>query len=78
MPYVKASSDLLLYSRGKAPENTTLVLNTTHHDLLTTNVSRIQVDNKSTDVQSWPINLFGHNPGHDLLKVDVVNSSSIK
>lgn len=73
-----ASSDLLLYSRDKAPENTTFVLNTTHDDLLTTNVSRIQVDDKSADVQSWPIGLFGHNPGHDLLKVDVANSSSIK
>jgi len=57
------------YFRDNVPVNTTLFLSTNHKDLLTTNISKIEVKN-STGPNEWPVELFGHDAGHDLLKVD--------
>lgn len=57
------------YSRDNVSRNTTLILSTNHKDLLTTNVTKIEVTN-STGTNVWPVELFGHDAGHDLLKVD--------
>lgn len=59
----------IINSRDPLPENITLFLNTKHKDILTANVSKIEVTN-STYYNKWPIELLGHDVGHDLLKVD--------
>lgn len=58
-----------MYFRENKQNNVTLVLNTNHKDLLTTNVSKIEVIN-STGPNEWSIKLFGHNAGHEYLRVD--------
>ncbi|XP_025199144.1 cystinosin homolog isoform X2 [Melanaphis sacchari] len=66
---VNDSTTLTLTLTDKVPVNTTLILSTNHKDLLTTNITKIEVNN-STSSNTWPVELFGHNAGHDLLKVD--------
>jgi len=66
---VNDSTTLTLALTDNVPENTTLVLSTNHKDLLTTNITKIEVTN-STGPNIWPIELFGHDAGHDILKVD--------
>ncbi|CAI6362419.1 unnamed protein product [Macrosiphum euphorbiae] len=71
---VNDSATLTLTLTDNVPENTTLILSTNHKDLLTTNISKIEVTN-STGPNVWPVELFGHDAGHDLLKVDAYPSS---
>lgn len=58
-----------MYFRENVLENVTLVLNTNHKDLLTTNVSKIEVTD-SADPKHWPIELFGRDAGHEFLKAN--------
>nr|BAH71649.1 ACYPI006713 [Acyrthosiphon pisum] len=71
---VNDSATLTLTLTDNVPGNTTLILSTNHKDLLTTNISKIEVTN-STGPNVWPIELFGHDAGHDLLKVDAYPAS---
>ncbi|VVC41327.1 Hypothetical protein CINCED_3A018797 [Cinara cedri] len=71
---VNDSSTLTLTLTDNVQENVTLTLNTNHKDLLTTNVSKINVSNY-TITKEWPIKLFGHDAGHDLLKVETSDPS---
>ncbi|CAH1736060.1 unnamed protein product [Aphis gossypii] len=66
---VNDSTTLTLTLTDNVLRNTTLILSTNHKDLLTTNVTKIEVTN-STGTNVWPVELFGHDAGHDLLKVD--------
>lgn len=65
-----------LYFRNNVPENVTLTLKTKNTEL-TTNVSKIVVDN-SVEKKVWPIELIGHNAGHSVLKVNAEPNSSIE
>jgi cystinosin len=66
---VNDSTTLTLTLTDNVPGNTTLVLSTNHKDLLTTNITKIEVTN-SVGPNVWPVELFGHGAGHDLLRVD--------
>lgn len=56
------------------PENTKLLVDSVHKDILSTNITEIEVSN-STGPQKWPITLFGRDAGHDVLKVDTTLAS---
>ncbi|XP_015370546.1 PREDICTED: cystinosin homolog isoform X3 [Diuraphis noxia] len=71
---VNDSTTLTLTLTDNVPENTTLILSINHKELLTTNITTIEVIN-SSGPNVWPVELFGHDAGHDLLKVDVYPSS---
>ncbi|XP_025409626.1 cystinosin homolog isoform X2 [Sipha flava] len=66
---VNDSSTITLTLTDPIPENTTLFLTTKHKDILTANVSQIEVPN-STNYKKWQVKLLGHDVGHDILKVD--------
>lgn len=70
---VNDSATLVLTLTDDVSENTTLYLTTNHKDLLTTNLTKIEISN-SIGPKNWPIELYGHNAGHDLLKVEIVPS----